>query len=131
MKKFSVLFITLILALALSACGNNTMDNNSMGSGTNSPNQNGSSLVSDLTPSNQNQQQNNQTTAITRERALEIALTEAGVKQADIRDLDIELDTERGVKIWEIDFDYGNTEYSYDVNADTGAITKVERERDN
>ena len=44
--------------------------------------------------------------------------------------LDIELDKERGSKVWEIDFEHGNMEYSYDVDSETGAITKVERERD-
>ena len=69
--------------------------------------------------------------SITRERALEIALEEAGVAETDIWDLDIELDQERGAKVWEIDFEHGNMEYSYDVNAESGDITKVERERDN
>ena len=69
--------------------------------------------------------------SITRERALEIALEEAGVAETDNWDLDIELDQERGAKVWEIDFEHGNMEYSYDVNAESGDITKVERERDN
>lgn len=132
MKKLSTLFIMLILALALSACGNNANDNNLMGGGENQQNDN--SHTSSLMPStstNQNQQQGNQTSDITRERALEIALEKAGVKESDIRDLDIELDDERGEKVWEIDFDHENLEYSYDINAETGAITKVERERDN
>lgn len=128
MKKIFALFITLILAFALSACGRNAMDNNSLTSDANSLKDDASSLISDLTPSNSNSQ-DNQSTKITRERALEIALEKAGVKQADIRDLDIELDTENGVKVWEVDFDHGNNEYSYDVNAETGAITKAERDR--
>lgn len=74
---------------------------------------------------------NDSSIAITRERALEIALDKAGVKQSDIRDLDIELDHERGVKVWEVDFDCGNLEYFYDIDAETGNIAKVERERDN
>lgn len=113
MKKISVLFIVLILVLALPACGSRAIDNYLGGNG-----------------ANQNQQQSNQTTDITRERALEIALEKTGVAKDDIRDLEIDFDNERGVKVWEIDFDYGNLEYSYDVNAETGAITKVERERD-
>lgn len=80
--------------------------------------------------SEKNEQQNGQTAEITREKALEIALKKAGVKRADIRDLDIELDTERGIKVWEVDFECGNLEYSYEINAATGAVTKVERERD-
>ncbi len=129
MKKLSVLFITLILTFALSACGRNAMDNNSMNGGTNSPNTNSNSQDSNLTPSNPTS--DNLSSEITREKALEIAFEKAGVKQTDVRDLEVELDTENGVKVWEIDFDYKNEEYSYDVNAKTGAITKTERERDN
>ena len=68
---------------------------------------------------------------ITRERALEIALEKAGVKESDIWDLDIELDTEFGRAVWEIDFEHENSEYSYDVNAKTGDVTRSSRERDN
>ncbi len=110
MKKLLTLSIILILVLVLSACGNNSINNTK---------DNGA-----------NQQQGNQTLAITRERAIEIAVEKAGVKQTDIHDLDIELDVERGAKVWEVDFDHGNLEYSYDVDAETGVITKVERERD-
>lgn len=74
---------------------------------------------------------NDSSSTITRERALEIALDKAGVKQSDICDLDIDLDRERGTTVWEVDFDHGNLEYSYDIDAETGDITKVERERDN
>ena len=104
MKKLLTLFVTLILTLALSACAAAA---GSPAAGSNDP-----------------------STAITRERVLEIALDKAGVKQSDIHDLDIELDRERGTTVWEVDFDHGNLEYSYDINAETGEITKVERERD-
>ena len=68
--------------------------------------------------------------SINREEALDIALEKAGVTKTDIRDLEIELDHERGKKVWEIDFDHGDLEYSYDIDAESGAITEVERERD-
>lgn len=127
MKKLSVLFITLILAFALSACGRNTMDNNSLANDANSLKDDASSLISDLTPSDNNSQ-DNKSTKITREKALKIALEKAGAKESDIRDLDIELDTENGVTVWDVDFEYNNIEYSYEINAQTGAIAKTERE---
>ena len=68
---------------------------------------------------------------VNRKEAIDIAVEKAGVARSAIRDLDIELDVERGVAVWEIDFEHGSMEYSYDVNADTGVITHVERERDN
>ena len=112
MKKIFVLTLTLTLILTLAACGNNVSTPNTTNS-----------------IANQGQINNNKVT-ITREKALEIALQKAGLTESDIRDLDIELDKERGVTVWEVDFDHQNLEYSYDVNADTGAITKAERERD-
>lgn len=134
MKKLLALFLALLFVFALSACGNNVNHKSFISNGANQQNQSDNSQASTVTAtdsSNQNQQQGNQTTAITREKALEIVLEKAGVNQAEIHDLDIELDTERGVKIWEVDFEHGNLEYSYDVNAKTGAVTKVESEIDN
>ncbi len=131
MKKLLALFVTAILALTLSACGGNKSGNDIMSSDGNKQNQSGNSITSDLTPSvSSDMGQGSQTSGITRERALEIALEAAGAKQEDIRDLKIELDDEHGTKVWEVDFDYGNKEYSYDINYTTGAITKVEHEND-
>ncbi len=66
--------------------------------------------------------------AITADEALNIALKQAGVTREDIRNLESTLDRENGAAVYEIDFDVGNVEYSYDINAETGAI--VERDRD-
>ncbi|MBO5716024.1 MAG: PepSY domain-containing protein [Clostridia bacterium] len=68
---------------------------------------------------------------VNRKKAVEIAVNKAGVARSDIRDLDVEFDVERGIAVWEIDFEHGALEYSFDVDAETGSITKVERERDN
>lgn len=65
---------------------------------------------------------------LTADEALDIALERAGVTKDSISNLESVLDTENGVLVYEIDFDAGNTEYSYDVNAETGAI--VERDVD-
>ena len=132
MKKLSVLFITLILSLALSACGNNSTGNGNTQPNNNSPSSNPNQYDSSIpsVSSNQDKQPTGQSPAITREKALETALQKAGVKQEDIRDLDIELDTEHGITVWEIDFEHENYEYSYDVNATTSEITKIEHETD-
>ncbi len=65
---------------------------------------------------------------LTADEALGIALEQAGVTRDSIRDLENTLDNENGVLVYEIDFEAGGVEYSYDVNAQTGAI--VERDRD-
>ena len=105
MKKLSVLFIVLLLVLLLAACGN-------------------------AQKGGADQQNAPSSVAVTREKALETALNKAGLTEAEVRDLDIELDTERGQAVWEIDFEHKGVEYSYDVDTKTGNITAVERERD-
>jgi uncharacterized membrane protein YkoI len=67
---------------------------------------------------------------INRRKAIEIAVNEAGVARNDVRDLDVEFDVKRGVAVWEVDFEYSGLEYSYDVDAETGAIARAEREID-
>ena len=41
-----------------------------------------------------------------------------------------ELDYEKGVLVWEVDFDYQNFDYSYDINANTGAVILEEIKKD-
>lgn len=65
---------------------------------------------------------------LTAEEALDIALGQAGVTREQITNLESYLDREDGRLVYEIDFDAGGTEYSFDVNANTGEI--VERDRD-
>lgn len=67
---------------------------------------------------------------ITAEEAIELALKDACVPEADIRDLDVELDRERNSLVYEIDFDYERNEYSYDIDAITGEIInkRIEKE---
>lgn len=67
---------------------------------------------------------------LTREQAIELALQNAGLSREQVFDLEAELDRERGNLVWEVDFDTRDYEYSYDIHAETGAVTKVKRERD-
>ena len=45
--------------------------------------------------------------------------------------MEIELDDEDGALVYEVEFKSGNMEYSYEINAATGAILKHEAELDN
>lgn len=63
-------------------------------------------------------------------KASSIALNSAGLSRSQVRDFSCELDVERGVKIYEVDFDYGRYEYSYDIDAYSGKILHKEKERD-
>ena len=75
-----------------------------------------------------NKTSNNKTNYISRTKAKEIALKNAGV--SNIRDLSIELDKENGRMIYEISFESGNKEYEYEIDAITGKILKKDIEID-
>ena len=68
-------------------------------------------------------------TTISKEEAKNIALTHAGVQAQDVRAFEIEIDTENGILIYEIEFHSGVYEYEYDIHAKTGAVLKFSRER--
>lgn len=63
-------------------------------------------------------------TAITKEKALQIALTDAGLKQEEIQDLDIELDKDEGTVHYDVDFEKDDKDYDYEIDAQTGEILK-------
>lgn len=60
------------------------------------------------------------------EKAKEIALSAAKVSAADAKFLTVEFDFENKIAVYEVEFYFGSTEYSYDINATTGAILKAE-----
>lgn len=61
-------------------------------------------------------------------KALEIALAHAGISEADIMTYKMDMDVEKGVMVYEIEFEYGGYEYEYDIDARTGEIVKYEKE---
>lgn len=69
-----------------------------------------------------------QTSGISAEKAKQIALSHAGVGAATFTK--VELDTDDGIKVYEIEFKVGNVEYEYDINASNGAIIKSSSEID-
>ncbi len=68
---------------------------------------------------------------ISRDEAKKIALKHAGLKEADVRGLEIELDFERGVHEYDVSFESGKYDYDYDIDALTGKIKFSEKEIDN
>jgi len=92
-----------------------------------------SSTDSDIKPSgteNSSKPAQNEDQLITKDQAKNIALKDAGVKESDIYGFEIELDTDDGSKHYEIEFKKGNTEYKYDINAKSGAISDKEIDND-
>ncbi len=63
-------------------------------------------------------------------KAKSIALNHAGVSKSKAYDMEIELDDEDGTLVYEVEFKFGGMEYSYEINAATGAILKHEAELD-
>ena len=63
-------------------------------------------------------------------KAKSIALNHAGVSENEAYNMDIELDNEDGILVYEVEFKSGNMEYDYEINAATGAILKYESELD-
>ena len=61
-------------------------------------------------------------------KAKSIALNHAGVSESKAYDMEIELDDEDSTLVYEVEFKSGNMEYSYEINAATGAILKHEAE---
>ena len=58
------------------------------------------------------------------EKAKEIAFASAGVIAASVTNLEVELDCDDGILIYEVEFDAGRNEYEYDINAKDGNIVK-------
>lgn len=67
---------------------------------------------------------------ISKDQAVNIALKHAGVSRSEVSFDDIELDTDDGLKIWEISFDAGDWEFEYEIDAFTGKIIDWEKEYD-
>lgn len=69
-------------------------------------------------------------TAITADKAKEIALNHAGVKAADAIFVKAGLDWDDGRTEYEVEFYAGNTEYDYSIDATTGAIRSYDHDWD-
>lgn len=71
-----------------------------------------------VTPNNQNS--NN--SKITVEKAKEISLKHANLKDNQVIFNKTEMDYDNGVQVYDIEFHYNNIEYNYEIDANTGNI---------
>ncbi len=132
MKKIIALTFCLIFILSLTACGG-TMDGvkndaESMGqsivSGT-------ESVVDDTTSAMKDDNKKmNLMAGITAKEATEAALKHAKLQESQVSDIDVDLDRDNGKLIYEVDFNSGNTEYDYDIDAETGAVISADKSKD-
>lgn len=65
---------------------------------------------------------------IGRDEALEVALADAGVEESDTTRLKVSEDRDDGRKIYEIQFDAGDREYDYEIQASDGRILSADTE---
>ena len=153
MKKIIVLALSLIFALSLTACGNGSnADANGNTSG--NANGNGSSLGStvdsaasgagsvvekagDAVGSTIEKAGNAMTgtvnissAKITADEAKVAALKHAGLSEADVTGIIVDLDRDDGVLKYEVDFYSGGVEYDYDINAENGNVISADRDHD-
>jgi uncharacterized membrane protein YkoI len=63
-----------------------------------------------------------QQSVIGRDRALEIALADAGLSRAEVHDVDVDYESENGYARYEVSFEQGLRDYEYGVDAKTGQI---------
>ena len=66
----------------------------------------------------------------TKEDAIAIALKHAGVAEQDAKKIEVELDSERGVTFYEVEFKAGGYEYEYKISAEDLSVLHSEKERD-
>ena len=69
---------------------------------------------------------------INADKAMEIALSDAGVTndEATRKDIDLEYDDDYGKEVFDVEFHKGTTEYTYDIDPANGKILKSENEID-
>lgn len=58
--------------------------------------------------------------------AKEAAFTHAGVSESSVSHLKVQLDTDDGIQVYEVEFRTSSAEYEYEINATTGAIISYE-----
>ena len=69
---------------------------------------------------------------ITEEKAMDIALSDAGVANADAtrKEIHLDYDDDYGKEVFDIEFHKGTTEYSYDIDPANGNILSSEMDID-
>lgn len=136
MKKILILALTLILSLLFTACGRAmndiTSDAESIGDSVISGAESAADRVTDDTESavKKDEKSMNFMAGITANDAKDAALSHAGLEESQVSDIDVDLDRDNGKLIYEVDFNSGNTEYDYDINAETGEVISADKSKD-
>lgn len=67
---------------------------------------------------------------ISRTEARDIALKDAGLTESQVRDLEVELDTDGKNAHYDVDFDFDGYEYEYEIDAASGKISAFHKSKD-
>lgn len=144
MKKTFALILCIVFMMSLAACGDAandvTSDAESIGDSVINGAEDaadkvtsGAENAADKTESAVKDTEDNSMNlmaGITANDAKEAALKHAGLDESQVRDVDIDLDRDNGTLIYEVDFNFGDTEYDYDINAETGEIISANKSKD-
>ncbi len=144
MKKIISLILCCVFVLSLTACGramnNATSDAESMGDSIVSGTESAADKVTDGVESavedaessvkSADDSSMNLMAGITAKDAKAAALKHAGLDETQVSDVDIDLDRDNGKLIYEVDFNSGNTEYDYDIDAETGEVISADKSKD-
>lgn len=137
MKKIIVLALSLVFILSLTACGRAmndvTSDVESMGDSVVSGAENAADKITNGTESTAKNVESNSMNlmaGITAKDAKDAALSHAGLSESQISDVEIDLDRDNGKLIYEVDFNSGNIEYDYDIDAETGEVISADKSKD-
>lgn len=126
MKKIISLTFVLIFALCITGCGkvsDVTSDAESMGE----------SVVSDTQSDVESVASGddiNLMAGITASDARDAALKHAELEKSQVKDVDVDLERQNGKLVYEVNFESGNTEYNYVIDAETGDVISSYNEND-
>ncbi|MDO5095238.1 MAG: M56 family metallopeptidase [Peptostreptococcaceae bacterium] len=81
--------------------------------------------------SNKNASSSNSKGAITLGQAKDIALKNAGLKSGQVTFVKSKMDTDNGVKVYDVEFYSNGVEYDFEIDATTGAIREKDKDIEN
>ncbi len=130
MKKLLAGLLAIIFALSLAACdGEAPSKNNPTTSAPSASQPSSDTSTPDTTPEPEPSTSDGTISqSINQEKAKEIAFAHAKLTEADISHLEIEVDrNDKGVVLYEIEFNAGNDHYDYDISVRDGTILNAEK----
>lgn len=118
MKKSAVLAVVAVLAAGvMTGCGGMQRNGNTS-----------SQMTDQRAAVNETTVQNESTEEEQKKAALQTALEDAGVSEADASRIRVTRDIDDGMPVYEVQFDVDQTEYDYEILADDGRIISADVE---